>query len=375
MKITIVQGAFLPVPPLLGGAVEKMWFLLGQEFANRGHVVTHVSRCFRDLPAEEMIEGVMHRRVPGYAAPSNLLLLKLRDLLYSLRVRRVLPEADILVSNTFWLPIVERRHAKGRLYVDVQRMPKGQIRLYRQAARLRANSSAVVDAILRECPSAEPRVRMVPNPLPFVSPAMSDPNLRERRILYAGRVHPEKGLDLLIQAFAALMADGCDWQLDIVGPADHERGGGGPVYLERLQREAQGLPVRFHGMIGDQDELNRHYASATVFVYPSLAEKGETFGLAVLEAMALGCVPVVSDLACFRDFVRDNSNGRIFDHRSENPVRTLKDTLLETIADQDGLDRMRREALTVRESHALNTIADKFLEDFHDLAGSTTDER
>jgi hypothetical protein len=26
MKITIIQGAFLPVPPLLGGGVEKMWF-------------------------------------------------------------------------------------------------------------------------------------------------------------------------------------------------------------------------------------------------------------------------------------------------------------------------------------------------------------
>jgi hypothetical protein len=37
MRITIVQGAFLPVPPVLGGAVEKIWFALGKEFASRGH--------------------------------------------------------------------------------------------------------------------------------------------------------------------------------------------------------------------------------------------------------------------------------------------------------------------------------------------------
>ena len=35
MKITIVQGAFLPVPPLMGGAVENIWFALGQDFARR----------------------------------------------------------------------------------------------------------------------------------------------------------------------------------------------------------------------------------------------------------------------------------------------------------------------------------------------------
>jgi len=37
--------AFLPVPPVMGGAVEKVWFALGQEFARRGHEVVLVSRA------------------------------------------------------------------------------------------------------------------------------------------------------------------------------------------------------------------------------------------------------------------------------------------------------------------------------------------
>ena len=36
-------GAFLPVPPIKGGAIEAVWFLLGQEFAKHGHEVTHIS--------------------------------------------------------------------------------------------------------------------------------------------------------------------------------------------------------------------------------------------------------------------------------------------------------------------------------------------
>ena len=113
MKITIIQGAFLPVPPLLGGAVEKMWFALGQAFAARGHQVVHISRQYGDLPREERLGGVLHRRVPGYATPASGLLLKWRDLRYSLRVRPQVPaDSDVVVTNTFWAPVVlPRRYA------------------------------------------------------------------------------------------------------------------------------------------------------------------------------------------------------------------------------------------------------------------------
>jgi hypothetical protein len=99
MKITIVLGAFFPVPPLMGGAVEKVWFALGQEFARRGHEVVQISRSHSELPAAEEIEGVRHVRVRGHAQPRSILWLKWLDLLYSLRVRRILPSADILVTR------------------------------------------------------------------------------------------------------------------------------------------------------------------------------------------------------------------------------------------------------------------------------------
>ena len=77
MKITIVQGAFLPVPTLRGGAVEKMWFELGKQFVSKGHTVTHISRKFPGLPFLEFIDGVKHIRVRGFDWPSNPIILKL----------------------------------------------------------------------------------------------------------------------------------------------------------------------------------------------------------------------------------------------------------------------------------------------------------
>jgi hypothetical protein len=73
MRITIVLGAFFPIPPLLGGAVEKVWFALGQEFVRQGHEVVQISRRHRDLPKSEVIARVRHLRVKGYAQPGSIL--------------------------------------------------------------------------------------------------------------------------------------------------------------------------------------------------------------------------------------------------------------------------------------------------------------
>src|SRR6266480_860456 len=104
MKITIVLGAFFPVPPTMGGGVEKVWFSLAPEFAKRGHDVVMVSRKMPELPGEETIDGVRHLRVYGFDTPHSLTWLKFLDLIYSLRVMSILrsrrmselPRADII---------------------------------------------------------------------------------------------------------------------------------------------------------------------------------------------------------------------------------------------------------------------------------------
>jgi hypothetical protein len=85
MKITIVQGAFLPIPPVLGGAVEKMWYNLAKEFVNQGHEVIYISKRYLESSTLELDNGINHIRVKGYKTPSSLILLKILDLFYSSR--------------------------------------------------------------------------------------------------------------------------------------------------------------------------------------------------------------------------------------------------------------------------------------------------
>src|ERR1700682_1485931 len=99
-----------------------------------------VSRNMPGLPGEETSEGVKHLRVSGFDTPRALVWLKFLDLIYSLRTMSILPEADIIVTNTFWLPILLRNSKRGRVYVQVARYPKGQMRFYGKAARLQPPS-------------------------------------------------------------------------------------------------------------------------------------------------------------------------------------------------------------------------------------------
>ena len=371
MKVTIVLGAFLPVPPTMGGAVEKMWYSLAQEFARRGHEVTMISRKMSDQPREEVADGIRHLRVQGFDTPRSLIWLKFLDLIYSFRVKSILPAGDILVTNTFWLPMVVRDKTRGKVYVHVGRYPKGQMRWYRRAARLQAPSSSVARAIAAEAPELSQKVSVVPYPARG-SISGRPPRILERQkiILYVGRVHPEKGVHLLVEAFVrGTHAALTDWKLMIVGPTEAKFGGGGREYLFALERSAAGNAERvvFAGSIFDANALEETFGSARLFVYPSVAERGESFGLAPLEAMTNGCAVMVSKLDCFSDFIRDGETGFVFDHRSDNPSRSLREKMESVVGDESLLARVSEAGLTKSAEYSLPKVADRFIADFSSL--------
>jgi glycosyltransferase involved in cell wall biosynthesis len=246
----------------------------------------------------------------------------------------------------------------------VQRMPKGQMRLYRRAARFRANSTPVRAAILKEEPLAERRTSLIPNPLTFTDPTPVDWQAKEKRILYAGRIHPEKGIQLLLEAFRAAKAESAlkGWSLDIVGPANVAHGGGGINWFKGLLDAHPHKDIMWHGPIFNSDRLNDYYRRASLFVYPSLAEQGETFGLAPLEAMAWGAVPIVSDLACFKDFIQPDVNGFSFDHRNAGGLEALATALKQAV--RIDLKQLGVAATKVRDTHSVHRIATEFLMDF-----------
>lgn len=373
VNITIVQGPFYPIPPFLGGAIEKVWFDLGREFARRGHRVVHVSRKFRELPPMELIEGVEHRRVAGFSAPRSKVLYRILDLIYSARTLFVLPAADVVVTNAIWLPILIRNPRYGALYVHVGRYPKNQMWLYQHAARLQTVSTEVARAIAHQSPQCANKVRVIPYPVAQATePAEIKKSWasRENTILYVGRIHPEKGIEILLNGFARYIASNdSSWRLSIVGPWETSAGGGGKEYYERLRAISAPLDGRVNwvGPVFDRQLLDSFYRKASLFVYPSVAETGESFGLAPLEAMSAGCPALVSALDCFLDYIAAGKTGFVFDHRADDPSGGLARKLSQITSEPATLARVAEQACHTASRFALPHIAKMLLDDFEAL--------
>jgi glycosyltransferase involved in cell wall biosynthesis len=244
-------------------------------------------------------------------------------------------------------------------------MPKWQVPLYLKSARIRTPSSSVAEAVRKKCPAASPIVRVIPNQLTFPR-KLNSLVQKERRILYTGRIHPEKGLSLLLAAFLSITNDpaSAGWTLELVGPWSVLEGGGGDEYVQQLKAEFTHDAIRWHGPVHNVDELNAHYAAAAIFVYPSIAEKGETFGVSALEAMAWGAAIIVSSISCFHDFIEDEKNGLFFDHRLPDASKRIAELLRGLIRDPLRRSELANQAMRVWETHGPESVTSAFLEDF-----------
>lgn len=379
MRITIVMGFFLPVPPVRGGATEKSWDRLARLLAERGHEVTVISRRWPGWADEETRDGVLHLRIGGFNHRRTLGLNLALDAVWSLRVTRQLPAADIAIVHAVTLPLLLRGRLRKRskLVLMPGRMPKGQYRLYRNVDRVLATSCVVRDQIVRENASLAPNIRVVGYPIDCS--ALSGMR-REKAatapitIGYVGRLHPEKGVGLLAEAAVRLQATAGlpDWELTLCGPTEVSAGGGGPEYIAGIRALlSENLPAgrwRIEPPCFQGDELAKLYCSIDVLCYPSLAAQGETFGVAVAEAMAAGAVPVVSSLACFRDLVEDGVSGRVFDHEGRDPAGRLAEVIASLLRETpDARMKMQAAASAVAHRYDFPRYADSLVADLESL--------
>jgi glycosyltransferase involved in cell wall biosynthesis len=114
-----------------------------------------------------------------------------------------------------------------------------------------------------------------------------------RKLLFLGRVHPSKGLDLLLPAWRAVQDRFPNWGLVIAGP---DNGG----YLKKLQKLADQLQLKRIEFLGEVKGERKWevYRTAELFVLPTYSEN---FGMTVAEALAVGVPAIVSKGAPWPD--------------------------------------------------------------------------
>ncbi|GAA4683798.1 glycosyltransferase [Nocardioides nanhaiensis] len=154
--------------------------------------------------------------------------------------------------------------------------------------------AAAVGCPVRRVPLGVDLETFRPGPARLARPTTDDG--APLRLVHAGRLSREKSPHLAVTTAVELHRRGRPVQLDVYGAGPHR---------DELEQLAGSAPVRFHGFVAGRRELSRALAAADVALSVC---PGETFGLAVLEALASGTPVVTADRGGARELV-DGASG------------------------------------------------------------------
>ena len=286
MKIAFV------LPEIGPGGAERVAVILAGQWQLAGHDVTLLTLDNGSVPPFYPIpEGVGHRalglqrssRGMVDAVLSNVGRVRhLRRAILSLRPDVAVSFIDqanvltLLACMGTGIPVV----VSERISPQHHSLPKPWRLLRRLVYPRAAHLVAPTAAMARMMEAWSPRpVAVIPNPV--VALPLCDA-VREPMVLAVGRLVPQKGFDLLIQAFAASMPQ--DWSLKIVGEGP-ERGALEELAVKHGVADRVSLP----GVVSDLAPL---YARVGIF---ALSSRYEGFPNALCEAMAAGVACVAVD--------------------------------------------------------------------------------
>jgi glycosyltransferase involved in cell wall biosynthesis len=208
----------------------------------------------------------------------------------------------------------------------------------------------VTSAAVKKLYPAFMRKKIVPvaNPVSLAA-RQADPAGPSRRvILNVGRLDPQKGQDILIDAFATLAPRFPDWHVRIVGEG---------ALKAKLEEKIAALQLQNRVVLaGTSSNIAEEYAAAQLFAMPSLYE---SFGLATAEAMASG-LPVAGFADCpgTNELVRDGENGLLA--RGRDRTAAFAATLEKLMADESMRVRLGRNGMTVAGAYRPDAILDQW---------------
>lgn len=178
----------------------------------------------------------------------------------------------------------------------------------------------------------------------------------KKTILFLGRIHPKKGLDILAEAFANITRKRNDVCLLIVGP-DNDN------YKRKIEKILSNKNVHdkviFTGTLTGEKKLAT-LSGSDVFVLPS---HSEGFGMSILEAMICG-LPVVISKECHFPEIAKAQAGRIIECDAEE----LSETIIELLNNPELCRRMGISGKKlVKDKYTWDKAANKMIQQYEEI--------
>lgn len=402
VRVAMVSQPFdLVYPPDVDSSVPLQTVNLSRELVRRGFDVTVYAPRKNANVIHTIVDGVHYRYVsergsgflnrifarlfrllPSRRIPYHASVLSELRYTLELAVRIRAQKAQIVHVHTFtnFVPVLRILNRRARFVLHmhsewVAQMDRTVMR--RRAAAtdlLLACSTHFADVVRAAFPTSASRLRVLFNGVDtsFFSP----PDLpvhshdRPRRLLFVGRVSPEKGVHDLVDAFSMVADVFPDLQLDIVGPDasaprdyiveassdpivrglsefyDFEARHGVSYWNQLKYRvpEALSARVRFLGP-ARREQIREHYRGANILINPSLSEM---FGGTVAEAMACGVAVIATRVGGMKDTVRHGETGLLVEPaRSDELAHAIRRLLTDDDLRQAMGHRARQRAVAI----------------------------
>jgi len=318
MKVVQVVPTLFPTVSYGGGSIVP--WELAIALRARGHNVTIVTTDAGDAGRREKA---------GLSVKDGIRILRIRNLSNKLAfstkiftpftrgptLREIIREADVVHSHDFRtilnlrcnrialresVPLIVQTHGTIRTqYNEKMALKRVYDRFFGKGIAKRVDAWIALSQVEKEqleaygLPSA--RIRILPNGIDtsyFESPperiaarVSLGLDSESRIILFMGRIHPMKGIDLLIDSMPHILAEIPRTKLIVAGPDDGDQ----KHLVERINELGIGPSVSFFGL-ATGDSKRALFASADLLALPSLRE---AFPVSILEAAAAG-LPIVT---------------------------------------------------------------------------------
>ncbi len=230
----------------------------------------------------------------------------------------------VLVGMMTGVPVVVTAHGAdvfglgGSLFNIVKRFT------LKRAKSVTVVSRAIANALVGLLPLTTPmEIISMGVDSEIFHPGRADDAIREKYaikgpfLLYVGRLTEKKGVRYLIDAMTSVLCVVPNVKLLIIGSGELE---------EELRKQVLYLgisdQVSFVGSVPNM-ELPVYYATADIFIGPSIVTKGgdtEGFGLTFVEAAMSGCLLIGTDIGGVSDIIKDNITGFLIPEKSGKAI-------------------------------------------------------
>lgn len=337
--IALLSSGLVPVPPVMGGAVEEYVLQVTKHLRKLSISATVVDRLFTKFNGQSS-EGLVKIRsikMPNFIPKHDVF----QEICFGLASSKEISKYDLVHVSTPWVGLstlkkVNRNRSKFVYTCHNPLWPSEKIHwaekiIRNTESRVMRQSNAVIalNETMKKVLHEKARVplyklHLIPNGVDtsFFMPFLDDSIVSEkydldgkRVILFVGRISSAKDVHVLLKAYKVLLEKRSykDLKLCIVGPlsAKFSQGSSNTYAKMVIEMAKRMLPEKSYIFTGavDKDELRRLFSRSYVFVLPSHAE---AFGLVLLEAMASGCPAIGAAAGGIVDVIQENETGLFF---------------------------------------------------------------